>query len=87
MLKKSLHQERQSRESIEKDANQYREYGNESYQNLNELRNMVQEKEIQLHNLRYSHLKEIEDMRLKLQKRDETLKKVLEAKVPGSTKF
>lgn len=88
ILKKALQQERQSREMSEKDASQYREYGHESYNNLNELRNMVQEKEIQIHNMRYTHLKELEELKIKLQKRDETLKKVLEAKLSGgNTKF
>ncbi|KAG5681891.1 hypothetical protein PVAND_011297 [Polypedilum vanderplanki] len=85
LLKKSLYQERQSREAIEKDANQYREYGALSFNNLTELRNTIQEKEILIQNMRYTHEKEMEDMRFKLQQRDQTLKKILESKISGST--
>lgn len=48
---------------------------------------MIQEKEIQMQNMRFTHLKEMEDLRMKLQKRDETLKKILEVKVSESTKL
>jgi hypothetical protein len=70
---------------MEKDVNQYREYGNESWQNSNELKNVIQEKEVQMHNMRFSYQKEIEELKLKLQQRDQTLKKVLEAKMSKST--
>lgn len=82
MFKKTIHQEKLARENFEKDPMQH-EFGNKSYQNLH---NMVEEKEIQMQNMRFTHLKEIEGLRLKLQKRDETLKKVLEIKLSESTK-
>ncbi|XP_070504534.1 protein Cep89 homolog [Chironomus tepperi] len=82
VLKQSIHHEKLARENLKKDVDQY-ELGNEAIRNLH---NMVQEKEIQMQNMRFTHLKEMEDLRMKLQKRDETLRKVLQVKVSESTK-
>jgi hypothetical protein len=82
LIKKTINQEKLARENFEKDTKQY-EFRNKSYQNLH---NMVEEKEIQMQNMKFTHLKELEGLRVKLQKRDETLKKILEIKVSESTK-
>ena len=68
---------------MERGADQY-EFEKDAYRNLH---NIVQEKEIQIQNMRFTHLKEMEELRLKLQKRDETLRKILEVKVSESTKL
>ncbi|CAG9804276.1 unnamed protein product [Chironomus riparius] len=83
LLKQAIHHEKHAHENLKKDTDQY-EFGSETYRNL---LNMVQEKEIQMQNMRFTHLKEMEELRKKLQKRDETLKKVLEVKVSESTKL
>ena len=84
-LKKNLHQERQSRENIEKEVNEFREYGNdrfkESWQNIGELNGMIQEKELMIQNLKFNQQKEIDDLKFKLQQRDQTLRKILESKI------
>lgn len=87
MLKKTLQQERQSCENLEKDANQFREYGRDSWQNISDLQNQLYEKEQIIQSLKFAHEKEIEEFQLKLQQRDHTLRKVLEAKIAqASTK-
>lgn len=87
LLKKTLYQERQSRESSEQDANQIRQYGRETWQTIADLQNLIQEKENIIQTLRATHQEEINELIFKLQKREETLKKVLKAKLAqGSTK-
>lgn len=89
-LKKSLHYERQSKETVEKEMNEIREYGNdkykESWHNLGDLQTMLQEKEIIIQNMKFHQQKEIEDLRNKLFQRDQTLRKILESKLTTSTK-
>jgi uncharacterized protein Yka (UPF0111/DUF47 family) len=87
LLKKTLYQERQSRESSEQDANQIRQYGRDTWQAIANLQNMVQEKENLIQSLRAQHQEEIQEYVFKLQKRDDTIRKVLKAKIAqGSTK-
>ena len=85
LLKKTLHQERQTRENCEKDANQFRQHGRDTWQNIVDLQNQIQEKEMIIQNLRFAHQQEIEEYRMKLQQRDHTLRKVLEAKISQSS--
>lgn len=84
-LKKSLYIERQSRGNLEKEVNDFREFGNEkfreSWQNVSDLHALIQEKEITIQGLRFNQQKEIEELRNKLRQRDQTLRKVLESKV------
>lgn len=85
MLKKAFNQERQSRENIEKEANQFRQYGRDTLQNISDLQNILQEKDLIISNLRCSHQNAIEEYEMKLQQRDHTLRKVLEAKMAQSS--
>lgn len=89
-LKKNLYVERQSRENLEKEAHDFREFGNdkfkESWQNISDLHAMIQEKEITIQNLKFNHQKEIDDLRHKLYQRDQTLRKVLESKISTTSK-
>lgn len=77
--------ERQSKETLTKEVSEFREFGNdkfkESWQNISELHTMIQDKEITIQNLKFSQQKEIDDLRQKLFQRDQTLRKVLEAKI------
>lgn len=90
-LKKSLYTERQSRENLTKEVNDFREFGNdkfkESWQNVSDLHALIQEKEITIQSLRFNQQKEIEDLRHKLHQRDQTLRKVLESKVKIPTAY
>jgi tRNA G37 N-methylase TrmD len=87
-LKKSLYQERQSKQTLEKEVTEFREFGNdkfkESWQNISELHAMIQEKEMIIQSLRFNQQKEVDDLKFKLQQRDLTLRKVLESKVSSS---
>lgn len=84
-LKKSLYSERQSREAIEKEVNDFREFGNdkfkESWQNMSDLHALIQEKELTIQNLNFTQQREVDELRNKLYQRDQTLRKVLESKV------
>lgn len=84
-LKKTLVIERQSKEQLEKEVSEFREFGNdkvrESWQNISDLHAMIQDKEITIQNMKFNQQKEIEDLRFKLHQRDQTLRKVLEAKM------
>lgn len=77
--------ERQSKEQLEKEVSEFREFGNgkvkESWQNINDLHAMIQDKEITIQNMKFNQQKEIEDLRYKLHQRDQTLRKVLESKI------
>jgi len=76
---------------MEKEVNEFREFGNdkfrESWQSISDLHAMIQEKEIVIQNLKFNQQKEIDDLRHKLHQRDQTLRKVLEAKISESTKY
>lgn len=80
-----MYAERQSRENLEKEVNEFREFGNdkfkESWQNMSDLHALIQEKELTIQNLNFNQQKEIEELRNKLYQRDQTLRKVLESKV------
>jgi hypothetical protein len=82
--------ERQSKESLEKEVQDFREFGNdkfkESWQNISDLHTMIQEKEIIIQSLKFNQQKEIDDLRHKLHQRDQTLRKVLESKISANTK-
>lgn len=84
-LKKSLYTERQSRGNLEKEVNDFRDFGNEkfkeSWQNVSDLHALIQEKELTIQGLRFNQQKEIEELRNKLHQRDQTLRKVLESKI------
>lgn len=88
-LKKNLHHERQSRESLQSEINEAQEFGKdkfrESWQNMSELHSLIQEKEIIIQNLKFNQAKEVEDLKWKLNQRDQTLKKVLESKITASS--
>lgn len=88
-LKKCLFHERQSKGNLEKEVTDFREFGNdkfkESWQNISELHAMIQEKEMIIQSLRFNQHKEVDDLKFKLQQRDQTLRKVLESKI-SSTK-
>lgn len=85
-----MYSERQSKENLEKEANEFREFGNdkfkESWQNISELHAMIQEKEMIIQSLKFNQEKEIDDLRHKLYQRDQTLRKVLESKINPSNK-
>lgn len=89
-LKKSLYTERQSKEHLEKEVHEFRDFGNdkvrESWQNISDLHAMIQDKEITIQSLKFNQQKEIEDLRHKLHQRDQTLRKVLESKITASVK-
>lgn len=42
---------------------------------------MIQEKEMIIQSLKFNQQKEIDDLKFKLQQRDQTLRKVLESKI------
>lgn len=88
-LKKNLHHERQSKESLQSEINEAQEFGKdkfrESWQNMSELHSLIQEKEIIIQNLKFNQAKEVEDLKWKLNQRDQTLKKVLESKITASS--
>lgn len=81
MLKKALQQERSARQSYEEEAKQYRDHGRDTWQNISDLQNMLQDKELKIQDLIYAHKQEIAEYQIKLQQRDSTLRKVLEAKM------
>jgi hypothetical protein len=81
MLKKELLQQQHYRDNLEKNTNEYREYGNHSFQNISELFNLVQQKEIIIENLKFTHKTEMQEMCDRLQQREQTLKKILESKI------
>lgn len=87
-LKKNLCQERQAKENLEKEVNEFREFGNdkfkESWQNISELHAMIQEKEMIIQSLKFNQQRETDDLKFKLHQRDQTLRKVLESKISGS---
>lgn len=87
-LRKTLCSERQSREQLEKEAVEFREFGNdkfkESWQNISELHAMIQDKEITIQNLKFNHQRESDELRSKLHLRDQTLRKVLESKISAT---
>lgn len=84
-LKKTLYLERQSKENLEKEVTDFREFGNdkfkESWQNMSDLHALIQEKEMIIQSLKFNQQKEIDDLRHKLYQRDQTLRKVLESKI------
>lgn len=86
-----MYVERQSRENLEKEVHDFREFGNdkfkESWQNISDLHAMIQEKEIHIQNLKFNQQKEIDDLRHKLYQRDQTLRKVLESKISTTPKW
>ncbi|CAO1414124.1 unnamed protein product [Diamesa serratosioi] len=88
-LKKNLHHERQSKETLQSEMNEAQEFGKdkfrESWQNMSELHSLIQEKEIIIQNLKFNQAKEVEDLKWKLSQRDQTLKKVLESKITASS--
>lgn len=90
-LKKNLYVERQSRENLEKEVNEFRDFGNdkfkESWQNISDLHAMIQDKEITIQSLKFNQQKEVEDLRHKLYQRDQTLRKVLESKITATSKW
>ena len=88
-LKKELLHERQSRVNLEKETNQIRKYGQESWQNIVDLQNLLQEKENFIQNINFTHQKELEDFAFKLAEREAMIKRVLKAKTAqqASTKI
>jgi hypothetical protein len=80
-----LYLERQSKENLEKEVNEFREFGNdkfkESWQNISDLHALIQEKEMIIQSLRFNQHKEVDELRQKLYQRDQTLRKVLESKI------
>lgn len=84
-LKKNLHHERQTKETLQSEMNDAQAFGKdkfrESWQNMSELHALIQEKEIIIQNLKFNQAKEVEDLKWKLSQRDQTLKKVLESKI------
>lgn len=88
-LKKEVLHERQSRVNLETETNQIRKYGQESWQNIVDLQNLLQEKENVIQNINFTHQKELEDYAFKLEEREAMLKKVLKVKIAqqASTKI
>lgn len=80
-IKKSLYNERQSRENLEKEVHEFREFGNdkfkESWQNTSDLHALIHEKEQIIQNLNLVN----SQLTFKLIQRDRTLRQVLESKV------
>jgi hypothetical protein len=90
-LKKTLFNERQSKETLEKDLNEFRDFGNEkfkeSWQNVSDLHGLIQEKEMIIQSLIFNHQKEIDELKFKLNQRDQTLRRVLESKIDTNINF
>lgn len=90
-LKKQLYNERQSKETVEKDLNEFRQFGNEkfkeSWQKVEDFHGLIQEKEMIIQSLIFNHQKEIKDLKFKLNQRDLTLRRVLESKIETNINF
>lgn len=83
-LRQNLHHIRSSREQLKsrlkKSRNQEGEPSN-TWTDLNKVQGMIHQRESQIQTLQMRHVSEIEEIKRKLQQRDETLRKVLNDKV------
>lgn len=84
-LRQNLHHIRSSREQLKSRLKQSRnlegEQSKNTWSDLNKVQGMMHQRESQIQTLQMRHVSEIEQIKRKLQQRDETLRKVLNDKV------